>query len=198
MAHRTDENVGYRMGCPLSMVMVALIMRPWIILMRNVPGIACYILADDVLVWAEGELMVGHLAKALDTTHEYLHDMGAKVAPSKSYNFASDSKAAKWLKETIWDHLHAKIEVVSDFRYLGAHLTTRLSPTSSTMEARWEKALNQLKRLRYVPATAEAKVGIIIAKTYVAAFYGIEAARVQPARIAKMTAAVIDVFKSKN
>ena len=129
--------------------------------------------------------MVGQLAKALNTTHEYLNDMGAKVAPSKSYNFASDSKAAKWLQATTWDHIEAKIDVVTDFRYLGAHLTTRQSPTSSTMEARWDKALNQLKRLRYVPATAEAKVGIIIAKTYAAALYGIEAARVQPVKIAR-------------
>ena len=68
------------------MVMVALIMRPWVILMRRIPGIACYILADDVLVWAEGELRVGRLAEALNTTHEYLEDMGAKVVPSKSYN----------------------------------------------------------------------------------------------------------------
>ena len=123
------------------MMFSALIMRPWVILMRKVPGIACYILADDVLVWAEGELMVGQLAKALNTTHECLEDMGAKVAPSTSYNFASDGKAAKWLKETTWGHIHAKIDVVSDFRYLGAHLTTRLSPTSSTMDARWETGL---------------------------------------------------------
>ena len=76
---------GIPQGCPLSMVMVALIMRPWIILMRKVQGIACYILADDVLVWAEGELMVGQLTKALNTTHEeYLEGVGAKVAPSKS------------------------------------------------------------------------------------------------------------------
>ena len=66
--------------------------------MRSVPDISCYILADDVLVWAEGELMVGNLAKALNTTHEYLQDMGATVVPSKSFNFANDSKAAKWLR----------------------------------------------------------------------------------------------------
>ena len=56
----------------------------------------------------------------------------------------------------------------------------------------------QLKRLRFCPATAEAKVGIILAKTYAAAMYGIEAARVPPAKVAKLTAAVIDVFKARN
>ena len=45
---------GIPQGCPLSMVMVALIMRPWIILMRTMAGASCYILADVVLVLAEG------------------------------------------------------------------------------------------------------------------------------------------------
>ena len=49
-----------------------------------------------------------------------------------------------------------------------------------------------------MPATVEAKANIIRAKTYAAALYGIEAAKVQPAKVAKLTAAVIDVFKSKN
>ena len=61
-----------------------------------------------------------------------------------------------------------------------------------------KKALNQLKRLRYAPAKAEAKANIIIAKTYAAALYGIEAAKVHPAKVAKLTVAVIDVFKSRN
>ena len=71
------------------MVMVALIMRPWIAMVRAIPGVDCYILADDVLLLAEGAAMVGRLRDALNTTHEYLNDMGARVAPTKSYNFAS-------------------------------------------------------------------------------------------------------------
>ena len=127
------------------MVMVALIMRPWIALMRAIPGVECYILADDVLVLAEGADMVGRLRDALNITHEYLNDMGARVAPTKSYNFASSKKAAEWLKKTTWDHIGAKIKMVNDLRYLGSHLTTRLKPTSSTLGARFEKAIVQSK-----------------------------------------------------
>ena len=86
----------------------------------------------------------------------------------------------------------------TDFRYLGAHLTTRHSPTSATLDTRLEKALTQLKRLRYVPADVEAKVGIILAKTYAAALYGVEAAKVQPAKLAKRAAAVVNAFRGKN
>ena len=61
------------------------------------------------------------------------------------------------------------------------------------MEARWQKALVQLKRLKYVPATFEAKAKAIVSKNYAGALYGVEAAEITPGRIAKMTVAVIDV-----
>jgi len=80
-------------GCPFSMAMVALIMRPWIMILRTLHGIRTYILADDVLSIATGEGMIGRIAEALNKTREYLHMMGAKVAPDKSYNFASTTAA---------------------------------------------------------------------------------------------------------
>ena len=55
-----------------------------------------------------------------------------------------------------------------------------------------------MKRLRYAPATLEAKCMAIRTKIYAAAMYGIEAAEVTPQKIAKITAGVIDVFRSKN
>ena len=121
------------------MAMVALIMRPWIAIMRTVGDVRCFILADDVLILARGDNMLGQFAKALNATHDFLQQMGAKVAPNKSYNFASGRKAATWLRETTWEFIDATIEVVTDLRYLGAHLTTRQEPTSATLEDRWEK-----------------------------------------------------------
>lgn len=66
-------------------------------------------------------------AAALDTTHAYLQAMGAKVAPSKGYNFASTKDGRKWLKETWWEHIADHIEVVDDFRYLGVRLSTQMA-----------------------------------------------------------------------
>ena len=86
------------------MAMVALIMRPWIAIMRTVVDVRCFILADDVLILALGENMLGQFAKALNSTHDFLQQMGAKVAPNKSYNLASGRKAATWLRQTTWDH----------------------------------------------------------------------------------------------
>ena len=125
---------GIPQGCPFSMMLVGLIMRPWIILMRQVTGIKAFILAGDVLVLAKGPDMVGNAAEAIDKTHEYVHDMGAKVVPDKSYNFASAKVAMEWLRDTWWEGIRSKIEVVNDFRYLGAHLNAKATCASKTLE----------------------------------------------------------------
>ena len=75
---------GIPQGCPFSMAMVALIMRPWILLMRSIPDIRCFILADDVMIVATGRHMAARLVQALNSTHQYLHLMGAIVAPQRA------------------------------------------------------------------------------------------------------------------
>ena len=88
--------------------------------------------------------------------------------------------------------------MITDFRYLGAHLTTRHAANSSTLDKRWDKAKQQLRKLRYCPAKAEAKTRAIISKVYSGAMCGVEAASASPVKVASLTAAVIDVFKSRN
>ena len=119
-------------------------------------------------------------------------------APAKSLNFASTGKATAWLRDTVWKNIGSKIGVATDFRYLGAHITTRQTPTSSTLDSRWDRAIAQCRRLRNCPASTKAKVNILLAKTYASAMYGIEVARVTPSQIAKFTVAVVDVFRSRN
>ena len=60
------------------------------------------------------------------------------------------------------------------------------------------KAKQQLRKLRFCPAKAEAKTRAIISKVYAGAMYGVEAAGASPVKVASLTAAVIDVFKSRN
>ena len=69
------------------MCMAALIMRPWIAVVKAVAVIKVYILADDVMMIANGDAMTEHLAKAINKTHAYLHDLGARVAPDKKLQF---------------------------------------------------------------------------------------------------------------
>ena len=60
-----------------------------------------------------------------------------------------------------------------------------------------KKAKQQLRKLRFCPAKAEAKARTIIAKVYAGAMYGVEAAGASVVKIANLTAAVIDVFKAE-
>ena len=189
---------GIPQGCPFSMLLVALIMRPWIIAMRGIQGTMAYILADDVFILCKGDHMTKNLATAIDTTHEYLHKMGARVAPDKSYNFTNRVETAEWLAKTWWHHIDDTIEVVKDFRYLGAHLTAKTGCKSNTLEQRWEKAVHQLQRMKHIPATVEAKVRAIHTKVYAGGLYGIEASQLPISKVAKLAAMVINVFRSKN
>ena len=102
------------------------------------------------------------------------------------------------MKTTLWKHIDRSIEVITDFRYLGAHLTTRQATNSSTLDQRWEKAKQQLRKLRHSPAKPEANARAILSKVYAGAMYGVEAASASPQKIAGLAAAVIDVFKSRN
>ena len=54
--------------------------------------------------------------------HQYLIDMGASIAPDKSFNFATDIGARQWLRDTSWPKVNGNIPVVSDFRYLGGRI----------------------------------------------------------------------------
>ena len=81
--------------------------------------------------------------------------MGAKVAPTKSLNFASYKAAKQWLAETRWIEINAKIRTVDDLRYLGGHLSTKGNLKNPTLSCRLDKAIDQLRKLRYLPATHE-------------------------------------------
>ena len=131
---------GIPQGCPFSMAMVALLMRGWVIAMRGYTGVKATILADDVLLIATGVNMAKSLAGTINETHRFLHALGARVAPEKSYNFSTHAPTKKWLEDTWWHHIQAKIEVLKDFRYLGSHINVGLSCKSATLEARLEKS----------------------------------------------------------
>jgi len=45
------------------------------------------------------------MKEALDLTHQILHDMGAKVAPAKSFIFTNKACARKWYQQHAWKNL---------------------------------------------------------------------------------------------
>jgi hypothetical protein len=102
---------GIPQGCPMSMMLIALLLRPWTIAMDTV-GVIPRILADDLLILSWGEHHLQSMRHALDMTHDILHSMGAKVAPKKSYLFTNAAKARRWYAGHIWKGLDTTIPLV--------------------------------------------------------------------------------------
>ena len=90
---------GIPQGCPLSMMIVALLTRPWMLVTK-----ACKVtprgLADDLLAVAAGKDHVENLIRATEETHRFLELLGARVATKKSILFASSEKARQQLSST--------------------------------------------------------------------------------------------------
>ena len=60
------------------MMVTALLLRPWILLMRK-QNVRARVFTDDMLIAAHGPECISLFRAALDTTHVYLKLMGAKI-----------------------------------------------------------------------------------------------------------------------
>lgn len=140
LGHGQKRQCGIPQGCPFSMMVVALLMRAWLVMTLQM-NVLPWMLADGVLLLERRRRMMETFAAALDATHEYLQAMGAKIAPTRSYNFASTKEGRKWLRETWWGHIRGHIAVVDDFRYLGVRLSTQVTRKCTTLVDRWHKAM---------------------------------------------------------
>ena len=125
--------------------------------------------------------------KALNLTHTYLQDLGANVAPAKSFNFCSTAAGRKWLAETWWEVIKSPIRVVTHMRYLGAHFSAGLARRNDTLVDRWNQAIVQLKRLRFIAADAKDNIHAILAKVYAGGMYGVEGNDVSEHMVAKLS-----------
>ena len=100
-------------GCPFSMMIIALVMRPWTIIVAK-EGCKPRILADDMEMHAIGPGHAQKFHKAYGKSIEYLVDMGAKIAHDKCFLFSTSPDARVWLTNVIWPILNKPIKVVLD------------------------------------------------------------------------------------
>jgi hypothetical protein len=66
-------------GCPFSMTMVALIMIPWIRLMRDL-HVEPRVLADDLMFTAHGKHHLSSTIRAMKESKDFFQTMGARIA----------------------------------------------------------------------------------------------------------------------
>ena len=104
-------------GDPYSMMVVALILRPWIMQMREA-AVVPRILADDLQIIATAPKHLEHFEYAFDLTHEHLDDMGAKLEPATSVTFTSEAADRKWLRAHRWRRIGNSIPVILHVRDL--------------------------------------------------------------------------------
>ena len=141
--------------------------------------------------------MMNRFAKGLNHTHSYLIDMGAKIAPDKNFNFSSTAEGRVWLKNTFWKKLGTAIEVVDNFRYLGAHVNVSGKNTAETLRQRFKKGVSMLMKIARLPVDRAHKAMIIRTKVFAATFYGSEVAQPTEKDIATFAAATAQAIANK-
>lgn len=190
---------GIPQGCPLSMMFTSFIMRPWMIKCKSISeNIDPTILADDILTLAHGEKSLDLFIKALNLIHQYIKDMGGKLAEGKSINFASNAEHRKWLEQSEWEATPGKgIEVVSDFRYLGSHMTASGKANTTTNKKRIKTGILQCGKLKRPPIDRKKKASTVRTEVYAGALYGAEVVQIPERQMADLSRAVIQILTNK-
>ena len=85
----------------MSMMVIALLLRPWIRPMKQ-RAVKPRILADDLQIISTGTRHIEHFIHAFDKTHEHMEDMGARIAPQKCTTFSSETVIREWLRTHRW------------------------------------------------------------------------------------------------
>ena len=129
MAYRTIASI--IQGDPFSMFAVALMLRPWIMQMREM-GVVPRVLADDLQIMAEGDQHNNKFMEAYGKTQLHMQDMGARSQPIKGFTFSSCRRTRAWLETHKWRTMNTTVTVIKECRDLGAHLCTRVKNRNGT------------------------------------------------------------------
>ena len=133
-------------GDPFSMMVVALVLRPWVLEMRSY-AVKPRKLADDLQILATGPNHLRLFQLAFDKTHEHLEAMGARIAPTKPIVFSPNKTASNWLEDYKWRRTGTTIKVISNCRDAGAHLCiSRKRSTGGTLTKRYKKGTGFAKK----------------------------------------------------
>ena len=160
--------------------------------MARAAGCVPRILADDLLLIYVGP-MLARFVEVFCNTHEFLIDMGARVAPNKSYLFSTCPMFRKWLSGHTWPLLDKTIDVSQHFRDLGTHINTAARFVGSTLTDRMNKAVASVNRMRWLPHDFNQKAMFVLSAALSAGLYGCEAAWANETALASLTSAIANV-----
>ena len=83
-------------------------------------GTVARTLADDLLVLVSGHRVLHVFTHVFHLTMVHLHDLGGRIAPTKSKILAAVSDHRRWLQTYRWPALNTNIEVVHHMRDFGS------------------------------------------------------------------------------
>ena len=181
-------------GCPFSMMIIALMMRPWLCLVTLSNIIQPRVLADDLMLLGIGEGHLNAFYHAFSDTHLYMQDLGAKIAPEKSLLFSNDGAIRRWISEVHWIHLGTSIPVVVHLRDLGSHLNLSTRNIGSTLTRRMLKCITRIQKLRFLPLDQDTKMRLITTNIFAAGLYGSEATFASEDSLSRLTTACLDAL----
>ena len=171
------------------MTMIALIMVPWVKLMRE-EGVQPRVLADDLMFSASGSKRRGLTVNAMQKSRQFFTDLGARVAVKKCFTFASDASTRQFLAKFQWDSTGLLIPCVNNFRDLGTHLNLTKGFNGATLTERMCKGIDMAKRLMWLPISRTSKEKIVRSNILPASLYGAEAAHVNKAVLQRLRSAI--------
>eukprot|EP00973_Karenia_brevis_P065978 9170356-Karenia_brevis.AAC.1 len=166
-------------------------------------GLTPRTLADDILLTTPidtppSQPLLREFATGFDATIAHLHDLGGRVAPSKSKLFALAPKQRLWLNRFVWPSLGTTISVVLQLRDLGSQMNPSNLVHTSLSRQRLGKALTTVHRISKLPHDRHRKALFVQSCGHSQAFYASEAAHVDEVFLEKYVSAVTSCVGTKN
>ncbi len=156
-----EDRTSIPQGCPFSMAMVALLMKPWMSVMREA-GVSPRALADDLFILAQGRNHGRKAIDAMEKSREYFKDIGALVAAKKCFMSSTRPKTRAFLRRCDWgkereskeqkeaerkeSEQKERVRMNNHFRDLGFHLSLDSSGSAPTTTERIRKAIGSLNK----------------------------------------------------
>jgi len=152
------------------------------------------VLADDSMVSISGADSLERFKHISEATIKYCEDLGARVAPDKSFTFSSDKKVKANLKQHIWKSINKKLKVLSHTRDLGTHLSLNAAMVGTTINERIDETIATIQKIARMPFGIKIKATLIRMSGFPKALYGIEAAPCTEAKLDKLRTAIVDTI----
>ena len=95
-------------GDPFSMLIVAVILRAWVVQMKSL-GVQPRLLADDLLLLSIGTRHLEHFTHAFDKTHGHMEAIRARIASEGCYTCHTNTTAREWLRSHRWRRIQQTV-----------------------------------------------------------------------------------------